>query len=284
VIITRRRALWGIAAVAAVGVGVALEEERDDRRVRRVLHRLGFVHSPDHHVADADVPQESGTFASAAMGRPVAWTIAVPPGAIQGVMYCLHARNGDHRMAFDEIQLPDVAAAVGVPFAVAAVDGGDDSYWHARASGIDPLAMFLDEFIPMVESRIGPQENRALLGWSMGGYGALLAAERAPDRFKVVAASSPALWTRAADTAPGAFDSAADFREHDVFSGVDRLAPLVVRVDCGSDDPFYDASKEFVARLPGRPYGSFGQGFHDAAYWRTVAPEQVKTIAGAFSS
>jgi hypothetical protein len=284
VIITRRRALWGMAAVAAVGIGVAIEEEQDDRRVRRALHRLGFVHSPDHRVADADVPQESGTLDSAAMRGPVAWTIAVPPGAINGVIYCLHARGGDHRMAFDEIHLPDVAVEVGAPLAVAAVDGGDDSYWHARASGIDPLSMFLDEFIPMVESRIGPQANRAVLGWSMGGYGALLAAEGAPERFKVVAAASPALWTRAADTAAGAFDSADDFRAHDVFRGVDHLSPLVVRVDCGSDDPFYDASKEFVARLPGRSYGTFGQGFHDAAYWRAVAPEQVKTIAGAFSS
>ena len=43
--------------------------------------------------------------------------------------------------------------------------------------------MLLDEFIPMVESRVGPQPA-AVLGWSMGGYGALLAAETAPHRFR----------------------------------------------------------------------------------------------------
>src|SRR5262249_17901622 len=123
---------------------------------------------------------------------------------------------------------------------------------------------------------------RAVVGWSMGGYGALLAAERAPDQFKAVAAASPALWTRASDTAAGAFDSADDFRQNDVFRGADRLSPLVVRVGCRSYDPFYDASKEFAARLSSRSHAHFGDGFHDAAYWRSVAPAQVDTIVAAF--
>ena len=41
--------------------------------------------------------------------------------------------------------------------AVAAVDGGKDSYWHRRADGTDPLAMLLDESIPLVERHLGSE-------------------------------------------------------------------------------------------------------------------------------
>ena len=111
--------------------------------------------------------------------------------------------------------------------------------------------------------------------------GALLAAERAPDRFAAVVASSPALWTDAGATPAIAFDGAADYHRNDVFAGVDRLASLEARVDCGTDDPFYDAARMFVSRLPHPNPGSFGEGFHDAAYWRSVAPAQVATIGHA---
>jgi S-formylglutathione hydrolase FrmB len=142
------------------------------------------------------------------------------------------------------------------------------------------MAMLLDEYIPFVERRTNTT-RRALLGWSMGGYGALLVAERASDRFFAVAAASPALWTSPGQTAPGAFDSPADFYRFDVFTGEQHLADLRVRVDCGTSDHFYPAARRFVAGLPPGHQGSFGPGFHEASYWRSVAPAQVTTIAQA---
>jgi enterochelin esterase-like enzyme len=278
---TRRQILFGGAAVLVVGVGVAAEEAGDPR-VRRFLHRLGLAHSPDHTVADSHAHELSGTLTSAHMPKPVGWTIAVPAIPMQGVIYCMHGHGSDHRMAFDEVRLPDVVAAAAAPLAVAAVDGGSDSYWHSRTDGADPLTMFLDEFIPMVEQHIGPTVNRAVLGWSMGGYGALLAGERAANRLKVVAAASPALWTSPGATPAIAFDGATDYHRNDVFAGIDQLAALTVRIDCGTDDPFYEADRQFADRLPTSHPGSFGPGFHDAAYWRSVAPAQVATINSAF--
>ena len=192
---------------------------------------------------------------------------------------CLHGRNDDHRFAFDQIHLPDVVAALGPRIAVAAVDGGAASYWHPRVDGTDALGMLLDEFIPMVDTRLGVV-RRALLGWSMGGYGALLAAETAPSRFQAVAASSPALWTSPGATAPGAFDSPSDYHCYDVFSRTEALAGLAVRVDCGTGDPFFRADSAFAARV-NTVQTNFGPGFHDAAYWRSVAPSQVQMIAAA---
>jgi enterochelin esterase-like enzyme len=145
------------------------------------------------------------------------------------------------------------------------------------------MAMLLEEFIPFVE-RITNTSRRTLLGWSMGGYGSLLAAERAPERFFAVTVASPALWINAGQTAPGAFDDAADYHRFDVFGGEQKLSGLTVRVDCGTSDPFFQATRRFVAALPPGHQGAFGPGRHDAAYWRSVAPAQITTIVGALTT
>ena len=270
--------IGGGAVVAAAGVGYA---EVGSSRRQRLLHKVGLAASPDHHVPRSATRQESGTLASTFMHRSVDWTISVPDAPVAGVIFCLHGKGEDHHFAFDTIRLHDVVAAQRAPVATAAVDGGDDSYWHRRADGTDALGMLLNEFVPMVDRRLGVA-RRAVLGWSMGGYGALLTAETSPASFVAVAAASPALWTRPGDTAPGAFDNADDFRRHDVFAQEARLAGLTVRIDCGQGDPFFQSSRAFVARVGVRAQSSFGPGFHDPAYWRSVAPAQIATIAAAF--
>jgi enterochelin esterase-like enzyme len=224
----------------------------------------------------------SGRFQSTQMHRVVGWSLSAPNVAPAGIIYCLHGYNENHQVAFDQIGLPVVAANLKAPVVVAAVDGGN-GYWHPRADGTDAQALLFDEFMPLVET-LFKVTKRALLGWSMGGYGALLAAERSPEMFRAVAAASPALWTSASRTAPGAFDDPADYRSHDVFAGVDHLAPLTVRVDCGTSDPFLQADKQFAARLQPQHQGSFGPGGHNAGYWHQIAPGQIATIMAAFQS
>jgi enterochelin esterase-like enzyme len=141
--------------------------------------------------------------------------------------------------------------------------------------------MLLDDFVPMVDARVGTGPRRALLGWSMGGYGALLAAERAPAEFDAVVAASPALFHGPSDVPGTAFDGVADYRRNNVFAGIEQLTDLTVRIDCGTDDPFVDGARRFAAQLPGRNHGHFSSGFHDEAYWRSIAPAQVATIAAA---
>jgi pimeloyl-ACP methyl ester carboxylesterase len=275
---TRRQFLTAGGALVAVGVGGAIE--MGGHRRTSILHRFGLANSPDRSVPPSHTPVVSGTLQSAHMSGPAKWSMSVPAGVLTGVVYCLHGHGEDHRFAFDQIHLPDFAAAGGANIAIAAVDGGTDSYWHRRADGDDPLAMLLDDFITLVESRVGVRP-RALLGWSMGGYGALLAAETAPSRFRAVCAASPALWTSPGSTAEGAFDSADDYRRHDVYAHAARLDALTVRVDCGTGDPFFSAVKKFVEGLHPAPQGTFGSGFHDDAYWRSVAPAQIRTITRA---
>ena len=147
------------------------------------------------------------------------------------------------------------------PFAVVAVDGGD-GYWHKRASGEDSGAMVLDELIPMLSDQGLDTSRVGFLGWSMGGYGALLLGARlGPARTAAICAVSPALWTSSGATAPGAFDGADDYAANSVW-GLPALGSIPIRIDCGNErsvlrgDQAVHRPAAHPARgrlLPGRP-------------------------------
>jgi enterochelin esterase-like enzyme len=146
--------------------------------------------------------------------------------------------------------------------------------------------MLLDEVLPLCADRIGLAPRRALLGWSMGGYGALLAAETRPSAFRAVTAVSPAVWTsRDAQrgAVPDAFDSDEDFRTHDVIAGAGRLRGLAVRIDCGESDPFAGAARALRDACPEEPAGGLSAGCHEARYWRRTLPEQLEGIGAALA-
>lgn len=248
--------------------------------VDRLLRKVGLATSPDHHVAKNGAPVRTLRFESRAMRGTTHVAISAPTNA-RGVILCLHGRGGSYRTAFHTLHIHDVVAAAGLPLAVVGVDGAAASYWHTRRNGMDPQALIQEEVLPRVDDELGGPVPRALLGWSMGGYGALLTAERHPQQYRAVVATSPALWRSPGETAPGAFDNAEDYRLNDVFSHVDTLASMTVRVDCGSSDPFIGAARAFAAKLPEPNPGGFTAGFHDAPYWRSVAPAQIATIGSA---
>jgi S-formylglutathione hydrolase FrmB len=197
---------------------------------------------------------------------------------------CLPGRGSDADWVMNVLHAVDFVAAAGPHFAVAAVDGGR-SYWHRRADGEDRMRMLISDFLPLMRSGFG-LEPRAIMGWSMGGYGALLAAERHPGRFPTVAVSSAAIWqtdAQQASAVPDAFDGPADFAANDVFAGADRLAGSAVWLSCGTADPFLAADRAFAARLPHRPAGEFVAGCHDEDFWRRMLPAQMRFVGRALA-
>jgi len=276
-----RRRLLAAGAVAAVGAALGYGVDAlaggsgppAPARARRPPH--GLV---------------SGRFHSVRRRREVGWTVSYPAGWLpgDGVPLCLvlHGFGDDHRSAFDALALQDPQAALARarparPLVLAAADGGD-GYWHRRADGDDPQGMLMEEFLPLLALSGVVTDHLVAFGWSMGGYGSLLLAETYPGRIRRVGAESPAIWPSFAasqDANPGAFDSAADWRAHDVVGHCAALAGTPVRVDCGIADSFAPAARQLASLLP-RGDVVLSPGAHTDAFWRTWAPAQLSFLSG----
>jgi S-formylglutathione hydrolase FrmB len=233
-------------------------------------------------------PQVSGSFRSRYRHQRVGWTISYPPhhhpGERLDVALVLHGYNSNHQAAFSSLglqyaQAQKVHGRFLPPIVLASVDGGD-GYWHPRANGDDPQGMLIHEFLPLLATKGLNVQQVALLGWSMGGYGALLLAETYPHLVRRVAAESPAIWPSYSNSQganPSAFDSANDWEDHDVIGHVARLSGIPTRIDEGESDPFLWASQRLQQLLPA---GSvhFEPGAHDAGFWAARAPAQLQFL------
>ena len=222
--------------------------------------------------------------------EPVRYGVAWPPGTEPGdplpVCFALPGRGGGPPMGFADVVAAAVREGRSPAYAVVGVDGGV-SYWHRRRGGEDRLSMLLDELVPLCARRFGlggGGRRRALIGWSMGGYGALLAAQTRPRLFAAVVAVAPAVWTSYGAMMRGprdAFDDAADFARHDVIAHAGRLSGVKLRIDCGEQDPFYGYVTHLEAALPPGAVVTYGPGGHDDGYFRRVAPAEARFIGRA---
>ncbi len=231
----------------------------------------------------------SGSFHSRARGETVGWTISYPPqhgpGDSLPVCLVLHGFDSDHRYAFSTLGLQFAQAQIvgGKPLApvvLASIDGGN-AYWHPRRNRDDPIKMLLDEFMPGLAARHLKTDAIAALGWSMGGYGALLLAELS-TKVITVAAESPAIWPSseaAVNVNASAFDSATDWRTYSVMARASKLRRVAVRVDCGLSDPFLPASQALGAVLDPPSEVHLSPGGHDATFWATSGPSQLRFVA-----
>jgi S-formylglutathione hydrolase FrmB len=280
----------GGAAVAAGGVGVAVDERWLPGRTR--VRRLLGMDGPGGHIPDVTPGRVvSGSFVSRhRLGAETGWSIIYPSADAEPlpVMVSLHGLGSDHATAVSDLGVDrflPAAVANGVPrFAVATVDGGT-TYWHPRPTGEDAGAMVLDEFLPLLAQQGLHTGRFALQGWSMGGYGALrLAGLLGATPVRAVAALSPALWTNPGDASPSGFADAAEYERYTVLGRQDLLRGIRVRVDCGTDDPFYPADKSYVAGFDRPVTSTFEPGAHDTGYWTRMMPAQLAFVGAALGS
>jgi hypothetical protein len=198
----------------------------------------------------------------------------------------LHGYGADHTDALSGMS-PAEAVALRVggrplgPMALVTVDGGG-GYWHPHP-GDDPLTMLVVELIPMCRSwGLGrAAQGVGAMGISMGGYGALLMAERFPGLVRAVAAISPAVWTTYAEAHganPGAYRSAEDFMDNDVVTHAGALRGLPVRLASGLDDPFQPGVRALAAELP-RAAVAFSKGCHTGPFFLAQEPPSLAFLA-----
>jgi len=219
------------------------------------------------------------TVHSKAVHRDLGVAVVVPPKAPpageRGLLVFLHGRGGsDETFTGNEAVFAGLAKQGVKAPVVAFPDGSDHSYWHDRDGG-NWGRYVMREVIPTVVERYGVDPKRVAIGGiSMGGFGAYDLALLHPRRFCAVGGHSPALWFEAGETAPGAFDDAADFNRNDVVGMVrgnpDAFAGMRVWNDYGNADPFRVYDEGFVDYLEadGADLSAHtGNGGHDGAYW-----------------
>jgi len=302
---SRRRflgyALGGACAVAAAGAADFELVERGLVPGKSALDQLTGacdVAAPDLTPYAAPGPEHSGTFYSAARGTTVGYTIAYAPGHAPGdrlpLVIALHGFGGDHTNALPGLT-PATALALRVPpspaagspaplppMALVTVDGGG-GYWNPHP-GDNPQAMLADELIPLCQRAglgVGPGKI-GVLGISMGGYGAILLAEKYPRLVRAVAAISPAIFTsyaQAESANAGAYATAADFTADDAVTHTGPLAGIPLRIAIGRDDPFYPAVQTLARALPESAEFSVSDGCHTDPFFTAQQPPSLAYLA-----
>jgi pimeloyl-ACP methyl ester carboxylesterase len=287
----RRRALGaGLGGLAAVAVAGAAAIELAARGVlpgRQLVDWLDgacSVASPPL-VFSAPGLSVSGTFRSRARRREVRYVIAWPPGYRPGaplpLIVVLHPFGAAHLSALTGMSPPQ-ALALQVdgrplpPMAMAAADGGPGC-WNPHP-GDDPMAMVIDELIPLCQRHGLGRRAIGTFGISMGGYGALLLAEKHPGLISAVAAIGPAIWTsygQARAVNPGAYSSAAAFTAADAVTHAHALAGVAVRVACGLGDPFYPGVRALTRVLPPGAVTDLSQGCHSYPFFVAQEPPSL---------
>jgi poly(3-hydroxybutyrate) depolymerase len=153
------------------------------------------------------------------------------------------------------------------------LDDDGDSYWHDRRTGSWGMEVLL-EAIPAGIAHTGARRI-ALGGISMGGYGALNLG--VGGTFCAVGGHSPALWPRAADTAPGAFDDAADFARNDIVDHPPSYGKTPVWIDVGASDGFRATDVRYAHEIHAQLH--VWPGGHEGAYWRAHIARYLRFYA-----
>ena len=276
--VSRRGVLTGLGLATAGVVGAGTLVEYDVLPGRPLAHELLGLNGPAGHIPQATPgPRATGTLPSDHVDTDPGYVLLYPPGSQVGdpmpAVVLLHGAHSSAAGKIDSMGLDRFLAASGRRLALAAVDGGDHSYWHERSDGQDAGAMVLDDFFPFLQQKgLDPQ---GLWGWSMGGSGALaLGATETGRQLGGVVAVSPALFPSFDDANADAFD---DQEQYDDVMKLVRAPRPWTRVDCGTGDPFYRVDQDLLDGLDVEVH--YSPGAHDTAYWTRVAAGELAWLA-----
>jgi len=264
--------------------------------------------------APAAAEMRSGSFPSASLGRDVGYTVQLPPSYATGTkkypaVYALHGLFEGGRFWEQRglaAQLDSLWAKGELPeFLVVAVDGGNSFYVNGPSGKYQDLVTrdapaHVESTYRVVPGRAG----RALLGISMGGYGALRIAFAQPEVFTAVATHSAMLLERPPTAEEGArtgqmsafhrvFGDPIDpalWTASDPLALVQKADPKAVPAiyfDCGSEDRYGLAAgnQELHRRLEARGIRhefALHPGDHGYAYVLTVLGQSLRFITDAF--
>ena len=235
------------------------------------------------------------TFHSASLQRDMPYRVilpaSVPPNQKLPVVYLLHGGGGGFR---DWSNYSDVARFAERGMILIMPEGASSYYVNAAARPQDRYEDYITkDLISDVESRFSvatDRANRAIIGVSMGGFGAVVLALKHPDLFAFAAGISSALDV---PTRKFSFRRVAQYRGHAQIFGpwgsVTRKAnnPYVLAgsadptkvpylyLTCGEQEGLLPANQRFAALLKKHGFNfEFhpGPGSHDWSQWNNRLP------------
>ncbi|MGW5049973.1 alpha/beta hydrolase [Actinokineospora sp. NPDC004072] len=201
----------------------------------------------------------------------------VPPGPIP-VCVALHDKVGGAR-SFLDLGVPDLLTELvrynTVPFAIAAVDGGN---WVGNKDD-EPMRMLEEDLPGWLSYHDLATTPFAAVGVGEGAMGALNHARKSTG-IEVVAAISPTLyedWSYAQQT--NDYENRAQWEAKEPLRHTREFNNVAVGVWCGTEDQaFLQTAKDFASQVGAK--GHWAAGGHDAAYWKKVLPEALKFVGG----
>lgn len=261
---------------------------------------------------------KSQTFESQLLRTTIKYMVYLPKDydsskASYPVVYLLHGMGDDETGWYKSGYLTyytDASAAEGTPM-IYVMPQGFNSYWVNKYNGEFPyMDMLVNEMVPHIDKQfrtIKDAQHRAVMGYSMGGYGALILPAKNPDIFKtgVVLSMSYRTDQQYMDEPQSGWD----YQWGSVFGGVgssgtNRLTayykeynPLYFFknpgnkslqgqnyfIDCGDDEEnLSEPNGELhvlLRDLSIRHEYRVKNGGHDWEYWNKALPEALKYIS-----
>jgi putative tributyrin esterase len=260
------------------------------------------VPQPDRPRLTPQVALRDVTFRSAALNRDMQYRVilpaSVPPGRKLPVVYLLHGGGGDFREWSNDSDIAQFAE----PGLVLVMPEGSSSYY---TNAVDPPQDRYEDYIAKdlisdVESKFPVatgRANRAVVGISMGGFGAVKLALRYPDLFVFVGGLSSALDVpRRAFTLKrlqqsrhynAIFGSAGSQtrRDNDPFVLARTANPATAPyffLTCGEQEGLLPSNREFAGLLAQRHFRSefhTVRGGHDWNQWNAWLPTVFRSLS-----
>lgn len=300
-----RSALWSSRALPITGAALVLS----------MLAACGssVAHRP---AASAAVSSASPRPSNGIVGPGTWTTLRVPAAAVAGgkrtvlvytpgvaqpdqlpVLYLLHGEPGQPT----DLCTPSVGDAVdaafraGVrPFVLACPDGNDDNFadteWADSSDGRSRVETFVTgPLIAAVEgSHLRPRTERAIAGFSMGGYGAAMLALRHPDLYSQVATLAGYFTI---DDPDKIFDDDPSvetaYDPTDLVATASRLRWLLIEASTDDEPLTAHASQSYAALL--RAHGvpvdlRIIEGGHDGDWARAQLPAVAQFLSTGWSA
>ncbi len=258
---------------------------------------------------------------SVILNRSLDYAVLLPEGYDQSderypVVYLLHGYGEDETAWYTS---GNIKAAVDgligetVPM-IYVMPQGFNRYYIDKYNGSFPyMQMFVDELVPMIDATFRTKVDktqRAVMGYSMGGYGALILPAMNPDVFTISIPLSMSFRTDEQYVAEsqGSFDNqwAPNFGPHAGASGTDRLSDyfkvrspfhffdqenlsayngLKILIDCGDDEESLSFTNDNLHTLMREREMAHEyrvrSGGHSFDYWRKSYREALIFISNA---